>query len=117
MAYGVSVCEGAPCSRIPGPHLIFPVFDNSSIGTVNVTACTNNCCIYITVRRHKDRISLRAQFMATLVRMVVVPQWTEHTHLFLMCVQGVPSLNLSWDPNLTEVLMVLLSASRKILEW
>jgi len=55
--------------------------------------------------------------MATLVRMVVVPQWTEHTHLFLMCVQGVPSLNLSWDPNLTEVLMVLLSASRKILEW
>ena len=41
MAYDVSVCEGAPCSRIPRPRLIFPVFYNSSIGTVNVTAFTN----------------------------------------------------------------------------
>jgi hypothetical protein len=55
--------------------------------------------------------------MATLVRVIVVPQWTEHIHLFLMCIQGVSDLNLSWDPNLIEVLMVLPSASRKVLEW
>lgn len=73
-----------------------------------------NCCIYITGRRREDRIS---QFVATLVRVIVVPQWTEHIQLFLMCIQGVPGLNLIWDPNLIEVLMVLSSASRKVLEW
>jgi len=76
-----------------------------------------NCCIYITGRRYKDRIPLRALFMALLVRVIVVPWWTEHIHLFLMCIQGVPSFNLNWDPNLIEVLMVLPSASRKILKW
>jgi len=55
--------------------------------------------------------------MATLVRVIVVPQWTEHIHLFLMCIQGMPGLNLIWDPNLIEVLMFLPSASRKVLEW
>lgn len=60
---------------------------------------------------------LGVQFIATLVKVVVVPQWTEHIHLFQVCIQGVPSLNLSWDPDLMEVVMVLLSASRKILEW
>lgn len=60
---------------------------------------------------------LGVQFIATLVKVVVVPQWTEHIHWFQVCIQGVPSLNLSWDPDLMEVVMVLLSASRKILEW
>lgn len=90
MAYDVSKCEGARCSRIRGPYLVFPVFDDSSIGTVNVKAFTINCCIYITGRRHEDRITLGAQFMATLIRVIVVPQWSEHILLFLMIIQCVP---------------------------
>ena len=47
----------------------------------------------------------------------MVPQWTEHIHLFLMCIQGVPGFNLGWDLKLIEVLVVFLRASGKILEW
>jgi hypothetical protein len=66
-----------------------------------------NCYIYITARREKDRISLHVQFMATFVIVIIVPHWTELIRLFLMCIQGVPGLNLSCDPDLIELLMVL----------
>jgi virulence-associated protein VapD len=61
-------------------------------------------------------MSLGVQFIGTLVKVVVVPQWTEHIHWFQMCIEGVLAFNLSSEPDPIEVFMVLLSASRKRVE-